>query len=346
MFMADSADQRGPAKAADFIAGVMRRFDLGGRWAYHSVLGGERAFGMTEERLRRLYREAALIINLNGGTDPLPEHEETGRLVFLETDPGWFELGIAAGDQKLMRIAGAHRAFCTYGLNLGNPDCTLPVPAGVELYRTPPPVLLDLWVREEGDPGSAFTTVGNWRFDGAPGKSAAFLELIDLPARTSEPLELALEGLPDDDRRLLERHGWRVRAAGEVSEDIDTYRRYIRGSRGEFTVAKDEYVRPRSGWFSERSAGYLAAGRPVVMQDTGFGAALPTGEGLFRFATLDDVLAAFEAIDSNYARQSRAAHEIAREFLDAGVVLPRLLEHFGLPARRRPAGPHAASRRS
>jgi hypothetical protein len=202
-------------------------------------------------------------------------------------------------------------------------------------------VLLDLWPPEETAGGARFTTVGNWRFDAAidssQDKRAAFLEFLDLPARTTRPLEMALGGLTDEDRSLLERHGWRVRAASEVSEDLDAYRQYIRGSAGEFTVARDEYVRFRTGWFSERSAGYLAAGNPVIMQDTGFGAHLPTGEGLFAFSTMEDVLGAFEAVDADYARQSSAAHDIAREFLDANVVLPGLVEHFGLSVHRSPA---------
>jgi hypothetical protein len=337
-FMTHPEDDGGPAKAAAFLGRVMGRYGFDGRWAYQSVLGGERHLGLTEERLRRLYRSAALIINLNGGTEPLSEHSETGRLVYLETDPGWFELGLARGDEKLTRMAATHRAFSTYGLNLGGPECRLPMPDGIEFHRTPPPVLLDLWRAEETGVGDRFTTVGNWRFDAAidvsQDKRTAFLEFLDLPGRTSQRLELALGGLTDDERRLLESHGWHVRSASEISEDLDTYRRYIRGSAGEFTVARDEYVRFRTGWFSERSAAYLAAGNPVIMQDTGFGEYLPTGEGLFSFSTMEDVVVSLDAINSKYARHSRAAQEIAREFLDANVVLPALLDHFGLTAHR------------
>ena len=123
---------------------------------------------------------------------------------------------------------------------------------------------------------------------------------------------------------------WQVRDAAEVSDDLDTYRDYIGGSRGEFTVAKDQNVRLRSGWFSDRSATYLAAGRPVVTQDTGFGNVLPTGRGLFGFSTLDEAAAAIEAINADYPSHSRAAGELARAYFDSDLVLTRLLKDCGV----------------
>lgn len=129
---------------------------------------------------------------------------------------------------------------------------------------------------------------------------------------------------------MLQKHGWRVKDALAISEDLDGYRRYIRSSRGEFTVAKDQNVRLRSGWFSDRSACYLAAGRPVITQETGFSNILPTGEGLFAFSTMEEILQAVEAINHDYGRHSRAAYEIARDCFSHDVVLPRLLAEVGL----------------
>jgi predicted glycoside hydrolase/deacetylase ChbG (UPF0249 family) len=346
-FMSRPEDDGSP-RAAAFLDNLMRRYGFGDRWVYHGGYGDERVFGLTDERLRRLYRDAALIINLNGGTDPLPEHGESGRLVYLETDPVWLELGLAYGDEKSLRLAAGHQAFSTYGLNFGAPDCTVPMPEGIEFHRAPPPVVLDLWSLGGVAQRPVFTTIGNWSYRpsdtfrreaGEWTKASQFLDLVDLPRRAHQEFELALGNLDEDDRRLLERHGWRVRAAREVSADVDAYRRYIASSRGEFTVANERVVEFRTGWFSERSAAYLAAGKPVILQDTGFGAHLPTGAGLFSFSTMEEILAALDAIESDYARQSGAAHEIAREFLAADVVLPGVLEHFGLsvirPARQR-----------
>jgi hypothetical protein len=323
----------------------MQRFGFGRRWAYESLLGESRLFGVTDQRLKHLYRSAALIINLHGGTDPRPEHGESDRLVYLETDPVLLEFGILRGDEKMKRMAAAHRAFSTWGLNYGRPDCRLPMPAGIEFHRAPPPVVLDLWRFEERVAGPRFTTVANWRSTAwTPGvfrgynedwsKHAGFLRFVDLPERTPQQFELALGNLSEPDRTMLMDHGWRIRSASEVSDDLDTYRRYIGGSRGEFTVAQYQNVHFRTGWFSERSAAYLASGRPVITHDTGFGSYLPTGEGLFAFSAMDDVLTAVETINSEYPRHCRAARDIAREFFDAKVVLPSLLEHFGLSARR------------
>jgi glycosyltransferase involved in cell wall biosynthesis len=141
---------------------------------------------------------------------------------------------------------------------------------------------------------------------------------------------MPLDGMPHDERRLLESHGWQLTNAHAFTTDPWTYRSYVCASRGEFTVAKDQNVRLRSGWFSERSACYLAAGRPVVTEDTGFGAVLPTGEGLFAFNTMEDIVAAIEAIRADYNRHSRAARRIAEEHFKAETVLAKVIEDLGL----------------
>ncbi|MFW5905115.1 MAG: glycosyltransferase, partial [bacterium] len=200
------------------------------------------------------------------------------------------------------------------------------------------PVLLDLWAPGGDPPSPTFTTVGSWKqkwrdveFRGERywwSKHHEFLKFLDLPHRTGEVFELALSprGLEEEDRRRLTDAGWRVRDGLEISRDPDRYRTYIQCSRGEFTVAKDQNVRLRTGWFSDRSATYLAAGRPVITQDTAFGENLPTGSGLFPFTTAQGVETALEAIRTDYPAHSRAAREIAREYFAHDVVLPRLLE--------------------
>jgi hypothetical protein len=181
-------------------------------------------------------------------------------------------------------------------------------------------------------------------------KHHEFLKIIDLPRRTTQPLELALavRGQPGADGaawvprdaedadaiRRLAQHGWRVVDAMPLSREIEPYRDYILGSRGELTVAKDQNVRLRSGWFSDRSACYLAAGRPVITQDTAFGKVIPTGEGLFAFRDLEDIVAALEAVGADYARHAAAAHAIAESHFKAETVLAKLAEDCGLvPAR-------------
>jgi hypothetical protein len=364
MFMEREEDD-GTARAAAFIAGVMRRFGLEGRWAYHALHDDGRCHGMSLERLNDLYRSAALIINLHGGTMPLPEHAQSGRLVYLETDPVQLQIELHDNNPETIAFLEPHCAFFTFGENYGRPDCGLPVSTRFEFKPTRQPVVLDFWDRESRDANSwdrdatdtngngdaanvgAFTTIGNWQqpwrevsFGGQVyhwSKHYEFMKVLDLPRRTNQPLELALSSYAEPDRRMLEAHGWRVRHALDFSMDLDAYRDYVAGSRGEFTVAKDQNVRLRSGWFSDRTATYLAAGRPVVTQDTAFGNVLPTGEGLFAFSTPDQAAGAIETINADYARHRRGALRVARECFSHDVVLGQLLREVGLRPAVSPA---------
>src|SRR5919109_4838214 len=275
--------------AASFIARTLRRFDLGDRWAFRALHDDGRCYGMSERELERLFGSAELLINLHGATKPLDELASTGRLVYLETDPVQLQLELHADRQQTIDFLAPHCAFFTFGENIGNADCALPAAQRFDFHPTRQPVVLDLWREAGARPGHAYTSIGNWRQDDwrnvsfrgetyTWSKHHEFLKFLDLPERSGREFELALSSFNPSDRRLLEQKGWRVRDATELSEDLDAYRGYIAGSRGEFTVAKDQNVRLRSGWFSDRAATYLAAGRPVITQDTGFGNVLPTGE--------------------------------------------------------------------
>ncbi|MGY1703972.1 glycosyltransferase family 2 protein [Geodermatophilus sp. SYSU D00697] len=327
------------ARAADFLGSLMRRFGLGDRWAFHALHADGRCYGMSEPELRRLYRSAALLVNLHGGTQPLAEHAESGRLVYLETDPVQLQVELDDGVPETVDFLSAHQAFFTFGENLGNADCGLPLSDRFPFLPTRQPVVLDLWAGRAATTRSSFTTIGNWRQDWRPvyfrgdtytwSKHHEFLKVLDLPRATGQDFELALSSWTDADRAQLEEHGWRVRSGLGVSTDLDAYRDYVTTSRAEFTVAKDQNVRLRSGWFSDRSATYLAAGRPVVTQETGFSNALPTGKGLLPFTTPDDAVAAVTDVVGNYGEHSRAAAEVARECFDSDVVLGRLLADLG-----------------
>jgi len=290
---------------------------------------------MSDTRLARLYRSADLIINLHGGTRPLPEHSATGRLIYLSTDPVDVEIELYDNVQETIDFLAPHCAFFTWGLNYGHPDCRVPASDRFPFQPSPPPILLDLWRRPASEAGDLFTTVGNWRqlhrevrYQGEVytwSKHTEFLKILDLPARAGRRFELALSSYGDADRELLEENGWQVRPAVEISTDLDAYRRYLAGSRGECTVAKEQNVRLRSGWFSERSVQYLATGRPVITQETGFSNVLPTGAGLFAFRTMEEIVAAAGSIDAAYEHHSRAAAELAGDVFDYQVVLPKLL---------------------
>jgi GT2 family glycosyltransferase len=345
----------GFAQGAAFLASIMRRFDLGDRWAYRPLYEDPRCFGMSQRELEKLYGSAELLFDLHGGTEPLPELSATDRLVYVETDPGQLQAELAAGLQSTFDFLDSHCAYFTYAENYGAPDCGLPFGERYEFHPTRQPVLTDLWESSGPPTHERFTTIGNWRqhwrditLDGEVytwSKHQEFERFIDLPARLGNRFELALGSYADTDRQLLEGAGWRVAHAADFSMDLHAYRNYIGRSFGEFTVAKDQNVRLRTGWFSDRSATYLAAGRPVITQDTGFGSALPTGDGLFAFTDADQVAEAVELIDADPRRQRRAAVAVARDYFAHDVVLGEMLDHLGVdapkPGRSRRSSPPA-----
>jgi glycosyltransferase involved in cell wall biosynthesis len=340
MLMERDTDDAG-ARAGAFISKVMRGYDLGDRWAYHALHdAGHPCHGLGERRLREVYRDAELIINLHGGTEPRPEHYETGRLVYVQTDPVQLQIELHDGVRASHEFLEPHAAFFTFAENLGLPGCTLPVSPDFAFRPTRQPVVCDLWAGVQAAERAAYTTIGNWsqpwRLVELGGQTYSWSKdrewprFLDLPQRTGRSFELALSSYPPRVREQLEARGWAVRHALDFADDADAYRAYIASSRGEFTVAKEQNVHFATGWFSDRSATYLAAGRPVVTQDTGFGCVLPTGEGLFGVRDLDEAAAAIETIEADYPRHRAAAADIAREYFEAKKVLGDLLGEMGV----------------
>jgi hypothetical protein len=326
--------------SVQYLTKVAESFGLGDRWAYRRSYGDKAWFGLDQGRAEELLAHADLVLSVAGATRFAEEGLEVGRLVYFGTDPVRHEIAFANGVDDIRTLVYEHDEFVTYGENIGSAGC--PVPAFSPLRaKTRQPVLLDIWA--DGQPSrEEFTTVCNWRQDGRDivfegetyfwSKHHEFLKFIDLPRRMRQPLELAM-GLANVEPAvlsMLQSCGWRLVDAHAFTMDPWPYRDYVQTSRGEFTVAKDQNVRLRSGWFSERSACYLAAGRPVITQDTGFDKFIPTGAGLFAFNTMDDILAAFEAIRSDYARHSRAARALAEECFRAETVLAKLLDDLGV----------------
>ena len=326
--------------AVPYLARVADRFGMGDRWAYRRSYSDKAWLGPDSSRAEELLAHADAVFNVAVSTRLAEEELKVGRLVGFGTDPVYQEIAYANGQDDIVTLIDEHDEFVTYGENIGNADCPVPPLPGLR-SKTRQPVLLDLW---DGPPPSRkeLTTVCNWKhtghditFEGETyywSKDREFLKFIDLPGRVDQPVELAmgLIQVSDQDRSLLESHGWHLADAHEFTSDPWPYRDYVRASRGELTVAKDQNVRLRSGWFSERSALYLASGRPVITQDTGFGKFVPTGEGLFAFNTTEEAVAAVETINADYEKHSRAARGIAEEYFRAETVLARVLVDLGL----------------
>jgi hypothetical protein len=274
---------------------------------------------------------ADVVLNLSGA-NPLRAHALASPVrVLVDTDPVFTQVRHLS-DPKAAAGARLHTAFFTFGENIGRPGCTIPDDA-LPWQPTRQPVLLRAWDVTPSPAGARFTTVMQW--DSYPAavyagerfgmKSDSFGPYFDLPRRSPYPLEIAL-GRSEPAVDLLREYGWTVRSARQPTRDPWAYQRYIRGSAGEFTVAKHGYAISRSGWFSERSASYLASGRPVVTQDTGFTDWLETGSGVHSFRSPEEAVAALEAVHRAPRREADAARSVAERYFDSRHVLSSLLE--------------------
>jgi hypothetical protein len=323
------------------IAGLMAWSGMPHSWAYRAEARGGALFGLTEREVARRLERADALINLHGITELRDTYLEVPVRIYLETDPVWPQIAIAKGERRIIDVLDAHTHHFTFAENLGAPDCGVP-DVRYRYVPTRQPIVLDWWTptgKRTETSVNRFTTIANWRQTGRDiewngetltwSKDVQFRQFLDLPHRSGQPFEIALSG-DADAWQLLACHGWTVSDAVALSIESLHYRDYILGSRGEFTVAKDQYTRLRSGWFSDRSACYLAGGRPVITQDTAFGNVLPTGHGLFAFQTVEQVLAALDQINARYDEHSRAAREIAEEYFAAERVVGRLLKEVGL----------------
>lgn len=331
------ADGTADGRLVEYFERVVRRFGLDGAAA---LIGRDgTTIGASRRALERRAADAELLLNLSGVLSDPDILERIPVRAYLDLDPAFTQLWQDA-DRIDMGFEG-HTHFATVGLEIGRPGCGIPT-CGRRWLRFVPPVCLDEWPRAEGRPARrAWTTVANWRAYGSithegvfyGQKAHAIRELIDLPSALHDPVELALTIHPDErgDLASLREAGWRLLPPSMTAGTPDRYRDFIAGSAGELGLAKSGYVVSGSGWFSDRSACYLASGRPVLAQDTGFGAHLPTGLGLLSFRTRDEAAAASEAVRREYERHARAARELARDLFAAERVLPALLHELGGP---------------
>ena len=319
------------------VVPALQAHGFGDRWAFRGKYPGGKCYGLSEAQIDALYREADAFLNITGAQELRDEHLVVKRRIYVESDPFALQVKVAKGDAGATRMLAAHDTLFTFGENLGADDCTVPIER-FAWFPTRQPVALELW---NGAPfgGDTFNTITTWHNKGKDiqwqdqtwywTKDREFEKFLNLPKRGSVKFELAAT-VDDTVKSSLLSHGWRQTSSIEISRDTERYRNYITQSRGEFTVARDQYVRPNTGWFSDRSACYLAAGRPVITQETGFSKFLPTGKGLFGFRTMDDILRAVDAIECDYEGNCRAAREIAREYFSAEKVVGSLMKRAGL----------------
>ena len=311
-------------------------YGFAGRWACRDTDGV--THGLSVAELDEVYRTADACLNVCGSHHLNEQQRRIPVRIYCESDPFSAQVKVAKGDAGTRAFLDNHTHFFTFGENIGRPGCGIPE-TGHLWQPTRQPVHLPLWTSEPLG-GDTYNTITTWQNKGDPiewggraywwTKDREFRKVIDLPRRRpASRFELAT-GVEPDVRDVLLSNGWHLADAGAVSIDPHGYADYIKRSRGEFTVARDQYSGPRTGWFSDRTACYLAAGRPVVTGDTAFDVALPTGRGLFGFTDADGAAAAVDAIESDYAGHCRAAREIAAEYFAADKVLGSVMARAGV----------------
>jgi hypothetical protein len=328
--------------ASQLLARLAREFRFKNRWAFCArYLRGRPTAGLSLKKVRQLYREADAILNICGAQELNDDLLACERLLYIESDPGVEQIKIDRGVRSTVNYLQHHHALFTFGENVGTKS--FPVPThGFKWNPTRQPIVTDFWKTTRAPPRTAvFTSIANWSTSGVKditwrgkkylwSKSREFLRFVAAPKRAGEIFELATNIKDARAHAKFLRNGWRLHSPLQLSVDYWLYRDYIRRSKGEFTVAKDQYVRLNTGWFSDRSGCYLAAGRPVIIQETGFTKNYGGDAGLLTFKSLGEIVDAVKMINADYKRHARAARAIAREIFEAEKVLASLLDRAGV----------------
>ena len=319
-----------------YLRDVMGRAGLADAWAV-VVTDADTVHGIDRAPLIARLEQSAMLLNVNGFLRDDELLAAAKRRVFLDIDPGVFQIWHAAG---LHNAFTGHDDYVTVGQHLGKKACPIPT-CGIDWIPTAPPVVLECWPVSEAVRPAVFTSVASWRGAFAPLEYCGvtygqrvheFRKFVDLPRRTTGTFELALDIHPGDARdiELLTSHGWTLVDPLIAGADPWIYQQYVQQSAAELMVAKGLYAATACGWVSDRTVCYLASGKPVVAQDTGLGDLYRIGEGLLTFSTLDEAIQAVQRVLADYRRHSAAARALAEEYFDSDVVLSRLLARLGV----------------
>lgn len=320
-----------PSYGLKFINGVFSKFGLQHHWAYYSQHTNN-WYGASKRQVCDFIQKADIFLNLSG-VNPLQEiFSKIPVRVFIDTDPVFTQIR-HLNERIAFDRANKHTHFYTYGESFGKKQSLIP-DDGFDWQPTRQPVCLDAWKYSVGNKSGKWTTIMQWdsykarEYKGQTFgmKSASFHQYVLLPDMVEEAFELAV-GSPSAPRKKLAEAGWHLRNPLQVTATPDGYQKYIQQSKGEWSIAKQGYVAGHSGWFSERSTGYLASGRPVVVEDTGFSAHIETGRGLFAFTSPEEAIAAFAEVNANYEQHCKYAREIAEEYFRFDKVILALLQN-------------------
>jgi hypothetical protein len=320
---------------------------LSGKWAYYFPTKSE-WYGLSDQKRKNLLETADLLINISGSIDRTSNYSQIDKRIYIDSDPGFTQIKLKSEDVEFTRRVLDHNIHFSFGENLGN---ELQI-EGLQWYPTRTPIVLSCWNHLKAN-GHKYTTVMNWKsykslkFRGKEygQKDIELVKFLELPRlRKDLNFEVALSktvhkrswasniqnqiepGAFESPKDMLEKFGWSVVDPHVTCFDLFTYRDYVENSRAEWSIAKGGYVVTKSGWFSCRSACYLAAGKPVIVQNTGFEGIIPTGKGVHIFNTMAEIIDAVDQVETNYDQECTAAREIAEEYFSADKVLSNLID--------------------
>lgn len=322
--------KKDPTYGLRFAEAAFSKLGLEDRWTYYDW-HTQSWMGPAAARILKVCANADMLINVSGVNPIRSWTRQIPVRVLIDTDPAFLQIKHLTWPGARNR-ATDHNRFFSFAERIGKPDCGIP-DDGFPWKTTRQPISLDLWAYTQGSPGGQFTTVMQWDsydsmvYNGKryAMKSASFERYLDIPTKTNERFQLAMYAEPKL-RETLENKGWNLADPAKIASDPWAYQEYLRRSKGEFTVAKEGYVVSNGGWFSERSACYLATGRPVVTQETGFSSWLPSGAGVLSYNSPEEAINCLEEVDRRYKFHCRSARELAEEYFNAPKVLTTLIE--------------------
>ena len=313
-----------------YLSDVMHSFDLDGSWSYidHNSV----SHGLSKANLDKYIKSADILINITDFGTARDEYTKIPKRAFIDTDPGFLQFRIANGSDYESEVLNSYSSVFSFAHNIGDSDCKIPT-LGLNWLPTQQPIYIEFWENNSTNvSNNAFTTILKWsvyksvEYKGEEYglKDIEFLKYIELPKYSIRELEIATIGIPPVDN--ITNFGWKIKSAPEICSTIQSYKKYIQSSIGEWSVAKNCYVKSNSGWFSERSAAYLASGRPVLLQETGYSKWLPTGNGVLAFENLNEAVEGIENVSNNYEIHCKEARSISIEYFNSEKVLRELIQ--------------------
>ena len=316
------------------VSDLLSQYGLKDKWCF--VENGDIYHGLSEKEINNVFRRADLYIESGAHGSWTEESSFAATRVYIDVDPAYSHIRLQyAKDHNIPLPVYDH--YYTNGMNVGKAGNIIPT-AGINWGYIFNPVNVNLFRQTPPPSNAPYSTIMNWKsYDSVEynnvsygQKDIEFEKFISLPQIVNAPLEVAVSGLSEEKAETLKQHKWLINSAQKVTLSFNSFRQYLRDCKGEFSVCKNVYTATRSGWFSDKSAAYLASGRPVVVQETGFSDYLPAGEGLFAVNNVEEAKNAIELIESNYKKHAEKAREIAFEYLEAQIVLKRFLKQLGL----------------